>query len=341
MSRRDIWALFLGGLGLLLAGLSLALWISLDREPEPGDPTRPETGATPWITITPGAPYPGPAEGAYPGLSRPTPEPLIPAEIRQNVFVPGLQQGECKIGIAAANGSRTTSAERALLPSSCWFHSWAVHSRTWVDGNGDPVSAEWGEHIPHFWCGNWNNLSTVPGGTAGYDGFLLIFNEPDVPGQCEISPEEAVDRTLRLIETMPRAKMIGPQFFSGLGYSWIRAYHSLLAQQTDWRPYAYAFHYYDWDGLGGGLAAEIDRFDRIIRDEWGEDRRIWLTEYNVHCGPEGLVVDTLAALNDDRIERLAVFAPVWSECLSLYTGEYGNLTLSDLGIAWREATYGQ
>lgn len=114
------------------------------------------------------------------------------------------------------------------LGKDIWFYDWG--SRAYDNPN----------YVPMSWCGEDPNLP------LDYSGYLLLFNEPEVETQCNITPQEGIDHYLILKDKYPDARFIvgNTTFWGGWQY-WLNFFWDLCnANQACIMPEYWGVHVY-------------------------------------------------------------------------------------------------
>lgn len=119
-----------------------------------------------------------------------------------------------------------------------WYYNWGAC----------PLGAT--NCVPMSWCGEDPNLP------LNYSGYLLLFNEPEVETQCNITPQHGIDDYMFLKMKYPAAKfVVGNSIFWGSWQYWLNFFwdicnankdciipqywgiHVYISGNTDWIPY--------------------------------------------------------------------------------------------------------
>jgi len=157
----------------------------------------------------------------------------------------------------------------------------------WTNSNSSSDLAH-SEYVPMLWAGEIDeNIS------QGYSGPIIFLNEPDLPGQANISPEDAVDLLEAAREYYPNAWFV----FGGCSsecseedelttsYEWVEAALDYMEEEEIGFPEAWHLHIYmfGWDD-----EIKWDHFEEmidVINDHYGdEDTPIWVTEFGCAFG---------------------------------------------------------
>lgn len=168
-----------------------------------------------------------------------------------------------------------------------------------------------------------------------YNGYLLVFNEPENSNQTFLSPDIAAVKTLTLAKIYPNAKLIvgGTGYF---GRVWLNEYINLLG---DYRPTGLHVHGY----VEGNISIEM------IIEYWTWVRSLgigefWITEFSETNGNMEVAkrlinwckqFSTRYAWFANRLSGNEWYYPkYWKQNPSLLIGDnltdYGTLYLSDI-----------
>jgi hypothetical protein len=171
-----------------------------------------------------------------------------------------------------------------LLGSDWWY----------VYGNNpSPTNLGDDRYVPMLQFGN--TASNLP---ADYDGHILVFNEPDLPGQAVYTPQQAYDKFQVLKSHYVNATFVFGNI-SHLGLSWIEEYMVLC--DTDC-PELWGIHCYPWNEWQ--FCAD---FLPTVHDVIGTD--MWLTETQATIdGDPALLVEIINWTKETSwVPRYAVF----------------------------------
>lgn len=148
----------------------------------------------------------------------------------------------------------------------------AAGVQTWYNWGPTPG----GDGIPMLW-----NASQIGGGLAGDATWLMGFNEPDVPGQANMTPQEAARAWSYVESTYPNRKLVSPGVMSLTWLTnWRAAYWSAYGRPP--KVDALAVHwYYQNDG------DPLQSFQRQVQlaenmaQQWGV-AEVWVTEFALY-----------------------------------------------------------
>jgi hypothetical protein len=156
-----------------------------------------------------------------------------------------------------------------------------------------------------------------------YDGLLILFNECDLPSQCNRSPgaAAAIWNSVRL--AAPDALLLGPApSHVGLDWfaQWLDAHHKSYGTYPE--PHRWTTHYYPWKGAAPTFAAHMDGFCAVLTERGLPCEDIWVTEYGT-CVVGDMYDLVKSIAHHPAVERFFVFtnrappsAP-WPHCLAV------------------------
>jgi hypothetical protein len=220
------------------------------------------------------------------------------------------------------------SAETHLMDvlGGCWYYTWREY--TLFDYSG-PM-----KHVPMIWGPNDVNQNELQTAVESDSPFLLGFNEPHVPDQANMTPEEAADLWPQLM-AIPKA--LGSPAVNHDPTDWLEEF-MILVEERNLRVDFITIHYYP---------KEVDmtafRLTLLeIYDAYGLP--IWVTEFGTHdlVGEHALTMEEeaeflrLAALQMDEmpyVQRYAWFAMPGDVTPLVKDGE-----LTVIGEAYAELT---
>lgn len=199
------------------------------------------------------------------------------------VFLPVIISSEPKYGLAMAHPEYYEDIDK--LDVSWWYD--------WSDGNfGKPG------YIPMLWRGNIS--SKIP---QDYAGYILVFNEPNLPSQSNLSVEEAVKRYKEVRNYYKFAKLVvgGTSIFAT---DYLEEFINDLKRDNFPLPDYYHVHAYieDWINLNY-IKAQIEKYYKITGGN------IWITEFNtVYPHADNEFLEGLKYLDSlDYVKRIAVY----------------------------------
>jgi hypothetical protein len=154
-------------------------------------------------------------------------------------------------GLALAD---TAHPEDVQALGAEWFYNWGATA------DNVPITAEF---VPMLWRGN-----PSPYIQSDYDGWLLVFNEPNLTTQSNLSPTEAVIRFNALRAYYPRARLIccGVSIWAG---AWQREFYALGGRPDAWHVHTYIEQ---WVTVGY-IQSELTALHALTGGDY------WVTEY--------------------------------------------------------------
>lgn len=170
---------------------------------------------------------------------------------------------------------------------------------------------------------------------ADYDGYIMLYNEPELPFQAGLTVADALDLFAIDHARYPDAKWIAPSMLWPNGEQW----HTWFHQQVDNDLIAgIAVHFFWQDEV-----AAIDEVYQWMVDMGLEDKELWVTEFSSCHNWEGTA--ELERIfngydNDPRVTRYAYYkarddGSWWAECeKALLDFETGDCL--ELGFVFNE-----
>lgn len=144
----------------------------------------------------------------------------------------------------------------------------------------EAVSADWYYYygtcsepncVPMSWCGEDVNLS------PDYMGYILLFNEPENPAQCNITPEVGLSRYEILLAKYPNAKwVVGNSIFWGTWNDWLYSFRDLCTAQDVPLPYAWGVHIYVYSSPEKNMPFIQQEMGQLHQDF---SQPFWVTEF--------------------------------------------------------------
>ncbi|MEF9915486.1 glycosyl hydrolase [Streptomyces sp. P5-A9] len=227
-------------------------------------------------------------------------------------------------------------AAKALTDSGVsWYYNWS--STTGPVAKPDGV-----EYVPMIWGADWVTDTALS--QASKEGKeLLGFNEPDLPAQANLTPEQALGLWPRLESTGLRLGAPAVAFGGDVAGGWLDRFMQGAAERglrVDFIP----LHWFGGD-FGPDASNQLRRYLQAVHDRY--KKPIWLTEYGLidysHGTPrfpsESQQVDFIKSSTKmlgqlNFVERYAWFAlSTQTSPIGLYDGTSPNAR----GQAYREA----
>lgn len=222
-----------------------------------------------FLLIIAGLFLPGIAQAASPGPEYKT---FLPVSL-----MPRMQKG---IGITDAN------LQDVGAVGAEWYYTW---------GQGDLLDPAF---VPMDFTGReWYIYE-------GYAGIVLVFNEPENPGQSNLTPDEAIARYGEFRQRYPQARVI----LGNVGLwapVWIQTFQLKMEQAGLPRPYGWGVHGYVEPGITAEQVIQYWDWFRVTIVRPGE--QLWITEL---ADVEGRLSELgkLVAWAQAYADRYAIFA---------------------------------
>ncbi|WP_461015163.1 glycosyl hydrolase [Streptomyces daliensis] len=209
----------------------------------------------------------GPADKPGP-KPEPTPEPTPGDDQPGN---PGDSPSNGR-GVAV---NPVDGATEALKDSGAtWYHNWAASS----EGLTPPEGVEF---VPTIWGrGSVNDAELNKAKQSGKN--LLAFNEPDLPQQANMTPEEALDLWPQLEKTGMRLGAPAVAYDAAKDGSWLDRFMK-GAKERNLRVDFIPVHWYGSD-FGPGASEQLASYLKGIHERY--NKPVWLTEYALIDFPE-------------------------------------------------------
>ena len=295
---------------ILVLALAGILWVE--------EPTTPHTvSAYPAPIQSPdtsesNSPYPAPDS-----TSTPTPFPMASdidlRNLDEESYLPIIFNewalGSPKKGLAWGFAGRYPNDYLPLHVR--WYHDW---------GTSGPVDSEFMEFIPFIWCDYGTSSPYDPPNSEStnliklaqtnldpdYDGYLLIFNEPNFFNsnnpQCDKHPDEAAQIYVQIRNAFPNAQIVGPNLSESGLYSaidYVELWRTEVLNLTGQYPNVVGYGVHSYRLNHNSTLNFLNDFYQAMQT-WGEgEKELWLTEFGFckEWGPTH--VDELAELVND------------------------------------------
>jgi hypothetical protein len=230
----------------------------------------------------------------------------------------GFSSSPVSDGGAGLQSARARSAKRgvaydfadaadleALSPGVSWWYNWSTRP-----GAGVQAGAGAGQKLdfyPMIWGAKYD-VSAIEKYLVAHREikYLLVMNEPSLPSQADLTPQQAAGRwpDFEAISARTGVKLVGPAVTWGTmrkytdPVDWLDAFYVAYEAAHGNRPPQIdylAFHWYDY-----GLAQQLDRLVKY-------GKQIWITELaNWHARRDGGQIDTLAKQEAQMRELVAL-----------------------------------
>lgn len=166
-------------------------------------------------------------------------------------------------------------AKQQLGDLLMWYHHWA-------DGRVPELDAQGLEFVPTMWgpskMSSWRAVQKDM--RAHKPNYLLSFNEPDVPGQANLSPEAAADLWMREMQpwALKGVKVSTPQVC--WDRQWFKRFHDACAK----RGCKIGFVAIHWYG-GDDDLDKLKSWTQFVHDLY-PGKEVWVTEFGLtrQCG---------------------------------------------------------
>lgn len=183
-----------------------------------------------------------------------------------------------------------------------------LHAAWWYDwGTGNAAFCEGVEYVPMIW-----GRDFVTATLTGNSRWLLGFNEPNLPTQAWMTPEEAVSLWRHLEDT--GRLLVSPAVYADYNCNpcgnWLERFMTLCAARlpTPCRVDVIALH---WYGMGGGVECGPEGVARLeaylaMRAAEYPGYPLWLTEWACRWGEAEFAAAALPA-----VERYTARSAAW------------------------------
>lgn len=236
-----------------------------------------------------------------------------------------------KKGVNVNNYPGVSTALRDV--GAAWYHTWAVDTQ----GVTTPPGVEF---VPMVW--GRNSVTTSQLNTAKSLGTTLLgFNEPDMAGQANMSPGDALGLWPQLQATGMRLGSPSVAYGGDVAGGWLDQFMS-GASARGYRVDFIQLHWFGGD-FSDAATGELKSYIDAVYNRY--HKPIWLTEYALidfsHSTPVypsqdqqvRFVRQSTAMLNGlSSVERYAWFSLSTS---TAPTGLYANTTPNATGVAYR------
>jgi len=258
------------------------------------------------------------------------------AVLTYTIMLPLIMLSMPKSGITWHNRQ---PADDEILGGINWYYTYSLH----------PYQNEDAVFVPMLWC----NLNPAYDYANGYNylaeareiyppdyaGWMLILNEPDLPGaaddsgQCGMTPLQAAYFYRDAVTLFPRAKFVGPAVSHQdylHGWPWLREWYKAIARLDLPAPRRMAIHTY----LGSYPAAILDSY-HMVMSPYNAPDKVWVTEFGA-CDEQQTAHMIATWKSRADVERYAYFTTRDGGCTDLLY-EFPGYSLTANGRVWRAA----
>lgn len=235
-------------------------------------------------------PLPAPEQPQATPISQPQPVTIFfPMVGRSWPEMPTTARG---IGVAFA-----ATAEQIDSVGAGWWHDWTVRPI---------VPAVQATFVPTVWGGFAYEFTALEAMCErGFQGPLMVLNEPDRPDQADMTPTDAVAVFEQVMAICPDVWLVGPRVSHAdweRGFPWTREFWSLwLAEHGHLPPATPAIHGYM---TAAGWRRYLADYQALLREfDWPADTVAWVPEWNVPCA-DGRSPDDQARLFEEAMALL-------------------------------------
>ncbi|NUV62121.1 glycosyl hydrolase [Streptomyces sp. CAI-85] len=227
------------------------------------------------------------------------------------------------------------AAEALADSGASWYYNW-------TSSTGPVARPEGVEYVPMIWGPG--SVTDAELGQAAREGTALLgFNEPDLPGQSDMTPEQALDLWPRLEDTGLRLGAPAVAWGADLAGGWLDRFMQ-GARERGLRVDFIPLHWYGGD-FGPAATDQLRGYLQAVHDRYGKP--VWLTEYGLidfsqdpprYPGAreqtDFVTASTRMLEGLDFVERYAWFTLSTG---TAPTGLYDGTTPNDSGRAYRAA----
>lgn len=261
------------------------------------------------------------------------------------IFIPivtTVERPESKYGWAPS--SHSNFQERAAQLPDIVTH-WRGWQRTSPAPNREQLKA-----TQAYWCDFYfhpihsNGILKPLDGSLNlgkdFDGVLLFLNEPDLPGQCTVSPERGAQLYVHVKNTLPNAKLVGPGISEVdwiNNFKWLNAFFKEVTRLIGKNPEFYAWDIHNYQSAGNPIQPYNDLENFLLNKNLSPPIRFYISEWGA-CTPERIIEMRNAFDSDQRIIKHYIYDQTnafWDgpgRCIILFDEKTSQLT--DLGRAW-------
>jgi hypothetical protein len=183
-----------------------------------------------------------------------------------------------KRGLAYA--MRDEADMQALNGSIAWHYNWSMSApNPSIDTKYNTV------HIPMIWNGSisQNDRQKVIDYAASHPEceYLLTFNEPNLAGQADLSPQQAAQRwhIVREVAQSANLKIISPGMAAGGKYEPVSWLQQFFAQPEVDESEIVGIAFHNYSPGSGSIESEVNKYKNAF-----PGKELWLTEF---CAWEG------------------------------------------------------
>ncbi len=199
-------------------------------------------------------------------LARSSPKPVRSARPPRNP-APPAPVSSAKKGVGAW---AFTGAGQALVQSGAsWYYTWSASPAVGVSSGGGP------RFVPLIWGAANVNASTLKQ-VRGEGPDLLSFNEPDMSGQANMSPAQALSLWPKLMATGLRLGSPAVATGGATPGGWLDQFMS-GATARGYRVNFITLHWYGSDFATGPAVSELESYLQAVHARY--HKPIWLTEF--------------------------------------------------------------
>lgn len=247
-------------------------------------------------------------------------------EMQAQAFIPALNKPQIKKGLSTACYSSLDELENDLrITGVGWYYNWSVAPPLWPGI----------ESVPMIWDEDYVNKSI--GGNSRY---ILGFNEPDWPGQAELTPAQAVP-LWEQIEQLHPGRLLGSPSNSDLNPGWLDEFRELYLTAYGEYPRLDVLVLHCYQEYAEGC---ISYFESQVNraTAWGIPE-IWVTEFGIWndvTNGGAAVIDYMSS--EPMITRYSIFTNrAW--CLDEFWWRFSLFLqdgkITDLGSVYLPTQY--
>ncbi len=223
-------------------------------------------GAYPAAVTRPVPAAPAPPTPVTQALARSSPKPVRTTRPPRKP-APPPPASNAKKGVAAW---AFTGAGQALAQSGAsWYYTWSASPAVGVSRAGGP------RFVPLIWGAANVNAGTLSQ-VRGEGPYLLSFNEPDMSGQANMSPAQALSLWPQLMATGMRLGSPAVAAGGATPGGWLDQFMSGAAARG-YRVNFITLHWYGSDFATGPAVSQLESYLQAVHARY--HKPIWLTEF--------------------------------------------------------------